>query len=66
MFLKGEGTDQNVSRAIELYEDAAGHGSAKALNGLGFMYFYGQSVSKNEVSRLLSFVIVVHMLIMHT
>ena len=51
MYLKGESVDQNTTQAIELYEKAASLGSNKALNGLGYMYFFGQSVPKNEVLR---------------
>lgn len=35
------GTDKNITHAVELYEEAAALGSVKALNGLGFAYFYG-------------------------
>ena len=52
MNLKGEGTvplgHKNVSIAIDYYEKAAALGSIRALNGLGYMYFYGQEVDKNE------------------
>jgi hypothetical protein len=49
MYLKGEGGEQNTSRAVEIYEKAASLGSNKALNGLGYIYFFGQTVPKNEV-----------------
>ena len=49
MNLKGEGTDKNISKAISMYERAAALGSVKALNGLGYIFFYGQEVPKNEV-----------------
>jgi len=52
MYLKGEGTvpanSKNVTLAIELYEEAAALGSVRGLNGLGYIYFYGQEVPKNE------------------
>lgn len=52
MYLKGEGTTpantKNVTRAIALYEEAAALGSIRGLNGLGYIYFYGQEVPKNE------------------
>jgi TPR repeat protein len=49
MHLKGEGTPQkNTSLAVDLYEEAAALGSIKALNGLGYIYFYGESLPKNE------------------
>ena len=35
MYLKGEGTAQNITRAISLYENASSLGSIRALNGLG-------------------------------
>ena len=47
-YLKGEGSEKNVSRAVELYSEAAALGSVKALNGLGYLYFYGDAVPKNE------------------
>jgi len=71
MLVKGEGTEDNrpnVSRAVELYENAsttfvhrkrvhicsrshclllAIRGSVRALNGLGYIYFYGQGLEKN-------------------
>lgn len=57
MFLKGEGTSppgfKNATYAIELYERALAEssGSIRALNGLGYIYFYGlgDEVEKNEV-----------------
>ena len=54
MFLKGEGmAERNTSRALELYTRAADMGSVKALNGLGFIYFYGQGgLQQNYVSRV--------------
>ncbi len=48
MYLKGEGTEVNVSRAISLYENATLNGSVRAYNGLGYLYFYGSQVTKNE------------------
>lgn len=50
MALKGEGGPRNVSTAIELYERAAKDGAVRALNGLGYMYFFGHDLPKNEVS----------------
>jgi TPR repeat protein len=41
MYIKGEGTDKNVSQAVVMYESAAAQGSVRALNGLGFFYFFG-------------------------
>jgi TPR repeat protein len=46
---QGEGTEKNVTKAVDLYEEAAALGSVKALNGLGYIYFYGQALPKNEV-----------------
>jgi TPR repeat protein len=50
MYLKGEGmsTGSNVTRAIELYEQATKLDSIRAFNGLGYLYFYGQQVEQNE------------------
>lgn len=57
MYVKGEGMGQpNASRAIELYTEAADLGSVKALNGLGYIYFYGQGgVTKNLVMWFICF-----------
>ena len=41
MALKGEGAPRNTSEALEHYRAAAERGSADALNGLGYLYFYG-------------------------
>src|SRR5690606_8192199 len=50
MLIKGEGTEQNVTQALQLYERAAAEGSIQALNGLGFLYFNGDAVPQNMVS----------------
>ena len=48
MALKGEGTQKNVSKAIQLYEEAVlQNNSVKAMNGLGYLYFYGNEVQQN-------------------
>lgn len=49
--MKGEGTDANYTRAVELYELAAEEGHVRALNGLGFEFFHGHVLSRNAVSR---------------
>ena len=49
MLLKGEAGDKNVSGALSLYEEAAKSQSVRALNGLGFIYFYGDAVPLNQV-----------------
>ena len=43
--LKGEGVDKNLTKAMELYEEAAEKGIADAYNGLGFAAFYGSEVN---------------------
>ena len=43
MYIKGEGAEKNVTKAVEMYETAASQGSVRALNGLGFFYFFGDS-----------------------
>jgi TPR repeat protein len=40
-----------VTKAVDHYEKAAALGSVKALNGLGFLYFYGEALPKNEVEK---------------
>ena len=47
MLLRGEGGDTNHAEAVRQYEVAAAAGSAKALNGLGYEYFYGNHLQKN-------------------
>ena len=34
--------EKNVTEAIRLYEQAVEGGSVSAMNGLGYLYFYGQ------------------------
>lgn len=51
MHLKGEGTEANHTRAVELYEIAAEESHVRALNGLGFEYFYGNVLPRNLVRR---------------
>ncbi|OQS02184.1 hypothetical protein THRCLA_05419 [Thraustotheca clavata] len=41
MLLKGEGVAQNNASAIAWYEEAAKFNNVRALNGLGYIYFYG-------------------------
>ena len=48
MWLRAEGGDANHSRAVELYERAAAAGSSRALNGLGYEYFFGHVLEKDE------------------
>lgn len=50
MYLKGEGTEVNHTRAVELYEIAAKENHVRALNGLGFEYFSGHALPRNTVS----------------
>ena len=44
---QGEGGDANHTRAVELYEAAAAAGSSRALNGLGYEYFFGHVLQKD-------------------
>jgi len=50
MVLKGEGAPRNASEALEHYRAAAERGSADALNGLGYLYFYGEDVDLPDES----------------
>lgn len=52
MYLKGEGTEVNHTRAVELYELAAAENHVRALNGLGYEYFHGHALPRNSVSLL--------------
>ena len=47
MLLRGEGGPPDHGAAVAHYEAAAAAGSAKALNGLGYEYFYGHTLDKN-------------------
>jgi TPR repeat protein len=50
LLLKGEGVEMNRTRARGYYEAAAAQDDTEALNGLGFLYFFGDEqagVSKN-------------------
>ena len=42
MYVRGEGTEIHMEKAVELYERAAKQGSPTALNGLGYAYFLVQ------------------------
>ena len=55
MTLKGEGGLRNLTKALEYYNNAANRSSTDALNGLGYMYFYGDPVPKNESQALAYF-----------
>jgi TPR repeat protein len=46
MLLKGEGVPKNVTAAIELYQKSAAKDNIRALNGLGFAYYYGDGVEQ--------------------
>lgn len=50
MYLKGEGTHANHTKAVELYELAAEEDHVRALNGLGYVYFTGLALPQNLVS----------------
>ena len=54
MWLRAEGGDANHSRAVELYEAAAAAGSSRALNGLGYEYFFGHVLDKDEAKACVS------------
>ncbi len=44
----GEGVEQNLEKAAELYGRAADMGDAKAINNLGLMYEFGRGVEMNK------------------
>ncbi|KAJ1458209.1 hypothetical protein M885DRAFT_95578 [Pelagophyceae sp. CCMP2097] len=48
MLLRGEGGPVDHGEAVLQYEAAAADGSSKALNGLGYEYFYGNSLPQNS------------------
>lgn len=49
MYLKGEGTNTNHTKAVELFELAANEDHVRALNGLGYVYFNGHVLPQNLV-----------------
>jgi len=57
MRVKGEGCDKNVSLGLQRYEEALeiDPNSVRAMNGLGFLYFYGVEgeLSPNMVNSLI-------------
>lgn len=55
MLLKGEGADQDNATAIDWYEKAAMQNHTRALNGLGFIHFYGSSGVPENKSLALEF-----------
>ncbi len=55
LMLKGEGVDKNLTKAMELYEEAAEKGIADAYNGLGFAAFYG-SEGEFEANKTLALI----------
>jgi SEL1 protein len=48
MFLKGEGGPANHTLAVEYYQAAAANGHVRALNGLGYEYFFGTGLEMNR------------------
>lgn len=50
MYLKGEGTNPNYTKAVELFELAANENHVRALNGLGYVYYNGHVLPQNFVS----------------
>ena len=48
LYEKGIGTDQDVAKALSLYERAADLGFADAINDLGFLYYQGASGLKAD------------------
>jgi hypothetical protein len=48
LYEKGIGTDQDVAKALSLYEKAAELGFADAINDLGFLYYQGAGGLKSD------------------
>lgn len=56
MLLKGEGgTPKNLSAGMIWYEKAAAQDTVKALNGLGYIYFYGNEEIERNYTRALEY-----------
>ena len=46
-FEKGEGVEQNSTKAVEWYSKAAEKGDSTAMNNLGLCFEYGRGVEQN-------------------
>ena len=55
MFLKGEGTEKNLTEAMGWYEKAATKNNTRALNGLAYLYYHGDKDGGLEVNRTKAF-----------
>ena len=55
MLLKGEGVDKNVPQAINWYEKAIKQDELSAMNGLGFIHFFGNGNITANTSRALHY-----------
>lgn len=51
-YSKGQGVEQNFSKATECYHKSAGQGNCYALYDLGFCYDKGQGVEQNYAKDL--------------
>lgn len=47
-YMTGKGVRQDDARAVELYQEAADMGYARALHNLGFMYAEGRGLPQDE------------------
>jgi len=48
MYANGEGVEQDMAQAVELFKKAAEKGHVDAQNNLGAMYFTGEGVGRDE------------------
>ncbi|MBP6058457.1 MAG: sel1 repeat family protein [Nitrosomonas sp.] len=48
MYANGEGVEQDMTQAVELFKKAAEQGHVDAQNNLGAMYFTGEGVGRDE------------------
>ncbi|CAK8986645.1 ERAD-associated E3 ubiquitin-protein ligase component HRD3A (AtSel1A) (Protein EMS-MUTAGENIZED BRI1 SUPPRESSOR 5) [Durusdinium trenchii] len=56
MLLKGEGVpEKNLTAALQYYHNAADQDNLEALNGLGYIYFFGHENIERNVSQALAF-----------
>ena len=47
LYLKGIGTEQNIRKALELYQQSVNNGNALAMFNLGRIYYEGKYIAKN-------------------
>jgi len=55
LLLKGEGVEQNVTKALEHYGLAVEQDNLEAMNGLGYIYYFGKAGVDQDVGKALEY-----------